>query len=207
MRTKAFTALTLAILAFGSLSSIWSDAQAQNRYRRGGWYGRAMVPAGTTLQVRLDSKLSTDDNQQGDTWSGTVAQSVTSGDRVMIPAGTPVSGVITMSQQGTHSTQAQMDLAVRTVEVDGRVRTVNANTEPIVAGSHRAKKLGAIAGGAAVGALIGHGVAKDKHGTLIGGILGGAAGYGLTRHAFRTLVIKEGTVVGFTTNEDVAMRR
>jgi hypothetical protein len=206
MRTKAFTALTLAVLAFGSLSSLWTDVQAQDRYRRGGWYGRTMMPAGTALQVRLDTKISTDDNHQGDSWSGTVTQSVVSGDRVVIPAGTPVSGVVTMIQQGTHETRPQIALAVRRVNVDGRMRVVNADTEPIVAGSNRAKKIGAIAGGAAVGALVGHSVAKKSHGTLIGGLLGGAAGYGLTRHALRTMQLKEGTVVTFTTNEDVAMR-
>ena len=42
---------------------------------------------------------------------------------------------------------------------------------------------------------------------LIGGVLGGLAGYGATRHAYRTLVLKEGTVVSFTTSEDLMVWR
>src|SRR5262249_59149418 len=102
-------------------------------------------------------------------------------------------------------TPAQLALAVRSINVNGDERMVRADTEPIVAGSHRAKKLGAIAGGAAAGALLGHAVG-GKHSTLIGGVLGGAAGYGLTRHAMRTMVLKPGTTLQFTTRSYVASR-
>jgi len=210
MRTKTFAAITLAVLALGSLSSAWTNtpAYAQRWYRHARWNGSsAMIPAGTSIDVRIDSKISTDDSRPGDTWTGTVNQSVYSGDRVVIPAGSPVSGTVTSAIQGTHDTRPQLDLSVRRVTVNGETRVMNADTEPIVAGSQRAKKLGAIAGGAAVGALVGHTVAKEHHGTLIGGLLGGAAGYGLTRHALRTLELEPGTVVSFTTRQDMMARR
>jgi outer membrane lipoprotein SlyB len=82
----------------------------------------------------------------------------------------------------------------------------NGETEPIVAGSNRAKKIGAIVGGAAVGGVLGHVVGGSK-GTVIGGLRGGAAGYGATRHALRTMQLKPGTVVTFTAREDVVARR
>jgi len=90
--------------------------------------------------------------------------------------------------------------------VDGRTLRVNGETEPIVAGSNRAKKVGAIVGGAAVGALLGHAVG-DRKGSVIGGLLGGAAGYGATRHALRTMQLKPGTVISFTATQDVVARR
>src|SRR4030095_6594528 len=101
----------------------------------------------------------------------------------------------------------QLDLAVRRVLVDGEWRSMSADMPPIVAGSQRARKIGAIALGTAGGALLGHSVAKDKHGTLIGGLVGGAATYGLTRPAFRTMQLRPGTELSFTTNNSVAMRR
>ena len=159
------------------------------------------------MNVRLDTQVSTENAQSGDTWSGTVSQSVIAGNRVVIPAGTPVEGVVTSSTQGTHDNRPEMSLAIRGVTVDGRTQAVNAVTEPIVAGSNRAKKLGVIAGGAAAGALLGHAVARGEHGTLIGGILGGAAGYGLSRHALRTMQLKPGTVLTFTTRGDVLAYR
>jgi hypothetical protein len=196
-----------AILALGSVCSLWNTSEARSyRYRTyGSTYNssRIVIPAGTSFNVRLDSKISTEDAQRGDTWTGTVTQSVIAGNRVVIPAGTPVEGVVTSAAQGTHNSRPQLGLAVRRVNVDGGSRVMNADTEPIVAGSNRAKKIGAIAGGAAVGALLGHTIAKDKHGTLIGGLLGGAAGYGLTRHALRTMQLKPGTVLTFTTRGDV----
>ena len=83
---------------------------------------------------------------------------------------------------------------------------MNATSENIVAGSKNAQKIGAIAIGAAAGALLGHAV-SERHGGLIGGLLGGVAGYGATRHAYRTLVLKPGTEITFTTTEDLVASR
>ncbi len=197
MRTKTLAAFALVVLALASLSLAWTSGQARTD----------VVPAGTSIDVRLDAEISTEDAHPGDSWSGTVNQSVVSGDRMIIPAGSPVMGVVTTAAQGTHKTRAQLGLTVRRVTMGGRSYEMNADTPTIVAGSHRAKKIGAIAGGAVAGALIGHTVAKERHGTLIGGLVGGAAGYGLTRHAFRTLELKSGTVVSFTTREALVARR
>ena len=144
--------------------------------------------------------------RSGDRWSGTLSQPVMRRNRVMIPAGTAVEGIVTQSIQGDHHNPAQVALAVRAVDVDGQYRQVNATSENIVAGSKTANKVGAIAIGAAAGALLGHAV-SERHGGLIGGLLGGAAGYGATRHAYRTLVLKPGTELVFTTTEDLVASR
>jgi hypothetical protein len=200
MRTHKLAALALA-LGLGALSSAPNDPVDARTYRR------VVIPSGTTLHVRLDSKISTENNQRGDSWNGTVSQSVVSNGQVVIPAGSPVTGVVTSAAQGTHESKPQLGLAVRRVNVNGESRVMNADTPVIVAGSRRAKKIGAIVGGAAAGALLGHVVTKSKKGALIGGVAGGAAGYGLTRHALRTLQLKPGTVVTFTTRGDLVARR
>ena len=219
MRSNVLSSIALAILVLGSAGV--SEAQYQydqygrsrdTRYQRTSRYNRGYrnavtVPAGTPMVVRLDTQISTDDDPTGATWNGTMVQSVYVNGRVAIPAGSSVQGVVTQATQGTHNTQAQMSLAVQSVSMNGQTREVNANTESIVADSKRAKKLGAIALGAAAGALLGHTVAEHHHGTLIGGLLGGAAGYGATRHAFRTLVLKPGTELSFTTTEDMVAYR
>jgi hypothetical protein len=220
---KKQTLATIAILALGLVCAMWSTGEARYRYGRNynnqydqygryqsyrsSYQGRVLIPAGTSMNVRLDTQVSTENAQSGDTWSGTVSQSVIAGNRVVIPAGTPVEGVVTSSTQGTHDNRPELSLAIRRVTVDGRTQAMNADTQPIVAGSNRAKKLGVIAGGAAAGALLGHAVARGEHGTLIGGILGGAAGYGLSRHALRTMQLKPGTVLTFTTRGDVLAYR
>lgn len=201
MKLKSLATATLVVLALGSVSATWTNVEARSN-RRGRWNStNAMVQAGTAFNVRLGSNISTDDTQSGSAWSGTVDQSVGS-----IPAGSPVTGVVTSSSQGTHSSRAALTLAVREVTVNGRTYAMNANTQPIVAGTQRAKKIGAIVGGAAVGALLGNAIGGGK-GAVIGGLAGGGAGYGLTRNALRTLQLKPGTVVMFTTSEAVLAQR
>lgn len=215
MRMKTVAASTLLLLAIGVMGVSWANAQSggyHSHHRRwhhsnSGSNANSVVQSGTSFSVRLNNAISTDDVHEGDGWMGTVNQAVGSGNRNMIPAGSTVSGVVTSAVQGTHETPAQLGLAVRQITLNGTSYDMNADTAPIVAGTANAKKIGAVALGAAAGALLGHTVAKDSHGTLIGGIVGGAAGYGLTRHAFRTLQLKEGTVITFTARENVMARR
>jgi hypothetical protein len=201
--------LTTAILALCSVGSMWSTSEAArwNRNYRTSYYDRVVIPAGSTFNVRLDSKISTEDAQSGDTWTGTITNSVIADNQVVVPAGSPVEGVVTSSAQGTHNSRPSISLGVRRVMFDGQWRNVRAETEPIVAGSNRAKKVGAIVGGAAVGALLGRAVGKGSKGTIIGGLLGGAAGYGLTRNALRTMQLKPGTTLTFVSQNDVVAYR
>lgn len=193
MRTNRIAAIAMAFsLAWLATSSI-DPAQAQR------------LRAGTTMNVRLDSKISTDDNHAGDTWSGTVTQDVYARGRTVIPAGSRVTGQVTNSVQGDHHTRPSLDLQVTSVEVNGYERSISASTPTIVAGSKRAKKIGAIALGVAGGAALG-GVVGGKKGAVIGGLLGGGTSYGLTRHALRTMQLKPGTEIEFTINQNVAMR-
>ena len=206
MKTKAI--VMLAILTLSSVCSMWSTSEAArwNRNYRSSTYDRVVIPAGTTLNVRLDNDISTKDARSGDGWTGTVTNSVIADNEVVIPSGSAVEGVVVSSQQGTHNTRPSIALAVRRVMVNGSYRTVNAQTEPIVAGTNRAKKIGAIVGGAAVGALVGNAVGGKKS-TIIGGLLGGAAGYGLTRGALRTMKLESGTTLSFQTRNDVVAYR
>lgn len=200
-----FTVLILALALVGLATS--TQANAGRYSRRGAHRSMASVPTGTTVQVSLGSDLSTDDVHANDTWLGTTTQDIYLNNSIAIPAGSGVSGQVTTARQGTHSTPPQLGLAIRSVSANGRSYAMNADTPTITGGTQRAKKLGAIAGGAAVGALLGHAAAKDSHGTLIGGIAGGAAGYGLTRNALRTLQLKQGTTLTFTTRQEMAFRR
>ncbi len=193
MRTHRIVAMALVMsMAMLSGSSI-APAGAQR------------LRAGTTMDVRLETNISTDDTHPGDSWSGTVTRDVYSRGQVVIPAGSQVSGEVTNSVQGDHHTRPSLDLAVRSVEIDGYSRPISATTPTIVADSKRARKLGAIALGVAGGAVLG-GAVGGKKGAVIGGLLGGGTSYGLTRHALRTMQLKPGTEIEFTIDQNVAMR-
>ena len=71
----------------------------------------------------------------------------------------------------------------------------------------RARNLGAIAGGAAAGALIGKAVGGGGEGALIGGLIGGAAAVGAVAKSKSYQVrLKPGTPLEFTTSEALAVR-
>ncbi len=204
MRVHTLVAGTLVMLTLGT----GANAMTRHHHNRNTTTNRnVMVAAGTSINVRIDSAISTDNTHQGDAWNGTVSENVVTGSGIAIPAGSAIQGVVTSFAQGTHDTRAQLALGLRSVTVNGQPRSMFAQAAPVIAGTSRAKKLGAIAGGAAVGAVLGHTVAKDEHGTLIGGLVGGAAGYGLTRNALRTLQLKPGTVLSFTMSENMLAAR
>jgi len=169
-------------------------------------YGGVTLRAGTNVDIRLDSRIETDDAQEGQTWTGTIARDVFAGGRVVMPEGSRVEGVIMSVENGTHESKPQLALATREVGVNGNWVRMTAETGVIVGDSKKAKKIGAVVGGAAIGGLVGHAIGGDKGG-ILGGLLGGAAGYGATQHAFRSMVLKPGTVITFTVSQDMVAYR
>lgn len=207
MTLKTALNVSLLVLALGvasgnTVSAVTYRHRGAHRVPR---HSAESVPAGTTVQVNLTSDISTETAHRGDSWTGTTTQDIYMNKGVAVPSGSAVTGVVTTAMQGTHGARPQLGLAIRSVSANGRSYVMNADMPTLVAGTQRAKKLGVIAGSAAAGALLGHAVAKDEHGTLIGGIAGGAAGYGLTRNAMRTMQVKSGTLLTFTMRQEMAM--
>ncbi len=165
------------------------------------------VDAGTPLNVSVDTQISSEHANVGDTWSGTIKENVIVGDRVVFPAGSVVSGVVTESvPAGGKNSRARLGLAVSAVTVNGHKVPVEAGTETIEAGSARARNLGAIAGTAAAGALIGRAVGGSGKGALIGGLIGGAAaGTAVAKSKGYQVVIKEGTAMTFNVKQPVTV--
>ncbi len=166
------------------------------------------VPSGSAIKVTVNTKLSSETANVGDPWTGVVKENVVVDGRTLIPAGSTVNGTVTATKPAQKGDRAMLDLAVDGLNVEGKDYHVHATTEAIVAGSTRARNLGAIAGGAAAGALIGRAVGGSGKGALIGGLLGGAAAGGaVAKSKGYQVELKEGTEISFTTSEAVAIRR
>ena len=164
------------------------------------------VPAGTGVKVAVSARITSETAQAGDTWTGTVQDPVVVGDRIVIPAGSSVTGVVTGSVPAERGSRAVLVLAVKSVEVNGKTHALSAGTDSIIAGSTRARNLGAIAGGAAAGALIGKAVGGSNKGALIGGLIGGAAATGaVAKSKGYQAEVKEGAEMVFTVNDAVVM--
>jgi hypothetical protein len=165
------------------------------------------LPAGTGIKITVNAQISSETAQPGDAWTGTVAAPVVIGTSAPIPAGSTVHGVIEGVKPAEKGSRAFLLLAVRSIEVGGKSHFVHATADSIIAGSTRARNLGAIAGSAAAGALIGKAVGGSNKGALVGGLLGAAAGTGAVAASKGYQVqLKEGTELTFNLNESVVMR-
>jgi hypothetical protein len=176
----------------------------------GGFFGTHpafVLPEGTPISVRLTTYLSSKTSKPGDPWNGVVTAPVTVGDRVAVEPGAYVHGVVSSAREAEQGDRAELGLAVREILVHGRYEHVDATSAPVVAGSPRARNVGAIAGSAAAGALIGHAVGGDGHGALVGGLVGGAAATGAVAASKGYQVeLHAGVVMRFTVNQQVAVR-
>jgi hypothetical protein len=165
------------------------------------------VPSGTTLAITLNDQISSETAKVGDTWTGVVKTSIVIDEKTVIPAGSTVSGTVTAVKPAAKGDRALLDLAVTSLGVEGNNYSASAGTEEVVAGSTRARNLGAIAAGTGAGALVG-GAVGGKKGAVIGGLIG-AAGSGGAVAASKgyQVVLKEGTEMTFTTTESVKIKR
>jgi hypothetical protein len=164
------------------------------------------IAEGTPMTITVSGPISTESAKPGDSWTGTVKDPVIVGSTVAIPAGSTVHGVVTGSLAAEKGNRATLVLAVEGVTVDGHDLQVSAETDSIIAGSPRARNIGAVAGGVAAGALIGKAVGGGK-GALIGGLLGGAtAGGAVAKSKGYQVVVKDGTVLTFNVAKSAHIR-
>ena len=133
------------------------------------------VPAGTTIHVRLNQSLATNQNDAGETFTATLASPVLVEGKEVIPAGAEARGVVVDSRaSGRLRGRGYMSLALSTVEVGGTKYELHTGTVGRSSGDHKKRNI-AIIGGGGGGALIGALAAGGK-GALIGGPVGAGAG-------------------------------
>ncbi len=135
------------------------------------------VPAGTPLTIRINQHLSVKTSHAGDRFDGEIAEPVVgTNDRVVIPKGTPVEGVVEASHKRGHFKGASI-LQLRLISL-----TLNGTRYPVASSDLTRTKKGKgkrsaalIGGGSGLGMLIG-GIASGGTGLLIGGLAGAGAG-------------------------------
>ena len=164
------------------------------------------VPAGAKISVVTDQSVSSKTAKIGQTVSGTVAQDVTSGGKVVIPKGSAakltVSGV---QASGRLSTPAKLYLRLRSVTVGGKTYTFATSSAGRTEGGKGKRDAGFIGGGAAGGAVIGA-LAGGGKGAAIGAAAGAGAGTaGAAVTGKKDIEFPAETRLAFTTRTAVAI--
>ncbi len=157
MRTRRF--LTLVVML--AVSSIFALA--------------ADIPAGTRISVRTGTSLNSGSARSGQTWRGSLAQSLVVNGTTIGRAGDAVNGVVS-SVKDSGRIHAPGYLSIRVTSVAGT--RVSSSTYSVRGKGHMKSNATKIGGGAAAGALIG-GLVGGGKGALIGAGAGAGAGTGV----------------------------
>lgn len=135
------------------------------------------IPAGTTLAVRVDQRISVKTSHAGEAFTGEIVEPITASDgNLLVPKGSRVKGVVDAAhRRGRFKGASMLELRLTAISIDGRdyaVRTHDLMEHKKGKGKRSAAFIG---GGSGLGMLLG-GLAGGGTGVLIGGLAGGGAG-------------------------------
>ena len=207
MRHASFV-LSAAFVAATLLSGCNEQQVAQNGTTQAApKRAELTVPAGTSIDITLDTRITSETASVGDAWNGSTRAATMVDGHQVIPAGSPVVGTVAAATPAHKGDRAMLDLTLASVNVDGRSYHLRASTEAVIAGSTRARNLGAIAGATAAGAVVGQAIGGSTKSTVIGAVIGGGAATGVVSQTKGyQVVLKQGTPLTFTTGAPVAVR-
>lgn len=135
------------------------------------------IPAGTELTLALDSTLSSETSQAGDSFSATVVEPIVVENREVIPAGSTIEGKVTNAIPAKRGAgEATLGLSFNTLRLASGFRTDIVGSFQEVSASKKGRNAAVIGGSAAGGALLGRILGKDTRSTVIGAIIGGGIG-------------------------------
>jgi len=145
------------------------------------------LASGSHFDMAAADTITSRTAKAGDAFSARVVEDVrNAAGKVVIPAGSMVSGTITMVKPAPNpNTPGTLQLAVSSVTIRGTNYPLEATIDSLET-VHKgrgittgdAAKVGA---GAAAGAILGRVIGGNKRGTIIGGIVGGAVGAGVAQ--------------------------
>jgi hypothetical protein len=166
------------------------------------------IPAGTTLTIRIDQRISVKTSRAGDTFTGEMVLPVLDSDNsVLVPKGATVGGVVDLAHRRGHfKGRSLLELTLTSLTMNGTQYPLE--TRDLARGKkgkgRRSSAL--IAGGSGLGMLVG-GLATGGVGLVVGGLVGGGAGTaaaGLTGN--RDIEIPAESIVHFNLADDLVVQ-
>ena len=166
------------------------------------------IPAGTTLTIRIDQRISVKNSRAGERFSGEIVEPILAGDHnVLVPKGALVGGVVDVSHRRGHfKGRSLLELRLTSLTVNGTRYPLSTRDLAESKKGKGKRSTALIAGGTGLGMIVG-GVATGGVGVAVGGLVGGGAGAavaGLTGN--RDIDIPAESVVRFKLSEDLVVQ-
>jgi len=138
------------------------------------------IAAGTNLTIRINQHISVKTSRAGDRFDGEVVDPVVGdNDQVVIPKGSPVSGVVVASHRRGHFKGSSiLELRLTYVTLNGTRYALDTRDLTQTKKGKGKRSAAFIGGGAGLGMLVG-GVATGGVGLLVGGLVGAGGGTAL----------------------------
>jgi hypothetical protein len=162
------------------------------------------IPAGTSLLVRMISKVDSSKNRIGDYFHASLETPLVVDDTVLAPKGADVYGRLANAKAaGKISGAPELTLELTGVRIGENLVQVSSTSYGVVGKGRGKQSAGRIGGGAALGAIIG-GIAGGGSGAAIGAGVGAAAGttVQLATHGEKIKIPSE-TLLEFKTEQPV----
>jgi len=164
------------------------------------------IASGTRVAIRMIDSIDTGKNTEGQTFRASLDAPLTSGGRVVVPAGAPVTVLLAAAKgAGRIKGQSSLELRATALGINGEAVPINTAAYSQQGGA-RGKQSAIRTGiGAAAGALIG-GLAGGGKGAAIGSLAGGGAGAGfqLATHGEQVKIPSE-TQLAFVLQEPLTV--
>ena len=145
------------------------------------------IPVGQELDVRLQTTLDSETAQVEDRFEATTVVDLLQGDRVLVPAGSIVRGIVRAVDRASRTDRTgELTVAFDEIVVNGSSYPMRANPVDTIKSEGVKGELGKIAAGAGVGGIV-------------GGIIGGVKG------AITGILIGAGGTIAATEGNDVEL--
>jgi hypothetical protein len=131
------------------------------------------IPAGTEIDVRVQTELTSDTAQVEDRFEATTVVDLSEGNRVLIPAGSVMRGIVTSVNRASRTDRkGSLTVSFNQVTVRGRSYPMRGTVTETIESEGIRGEAARIGAGSAVGAVIG-GIIGGVKGALLGVLIGG----------------------------------
>jgi hypothetical protein len=182
----------------GTTGSVSDPAQV-NSSKQG------VVPVGQLMDVRLQTALSSATATAEQRFEATTAADLMQGDRVLIPAGSRVRGVVSsVDRAGRVDRTGRLTLAFDEIQVNGREYPMRAQATQVFESGGIREEGAKVGTAGAVGAIVG-GIIGGLRGALLGAVVGSGGVIAATEG--KDVELPAGTIVRIRLDTPLEIRR